>query len=261
MGIHINLTEGRPITNDLDQIKSLINVHGFMHGKVGLRIELENRSIKQEHIEYEIRNQLNKYKELTNGEIPRHIDSHQHIHVHPMIVEIVARIAKQFGINYIRAPYDQMFLLSNIENLFYKDIIDQTKFAFHIFNKYSLMYSSYFFGLTTMGNQFTLKNIEKCFQLLEKYPKEAVLIELMCHPGYPSDPSIGGCGTGQPDNFSQSNERQHEFNVLSSMELKSLFYKYNIHLCIYDDIFQKTFLINKDMLNDDEVNVDANRRE
>jgi len=67
MGIHLNLTEGRPITKDLFRIKSLINSQGLMHGKIGLRNELEKGNIYQEHIEYEIEMQLNKYKELTNG--------------------------------------------------------------------------------------------------------------------------------------------------------------------------------------------------
>jgi hypothetical protein len=77
----------------------------------------------------------------------------------------------------------------------------------------------------------------------------------MCHPGYPSDRFIGGCGTGETDEFSQSNERQYEFNILSSIELKNLFNKYNIKLCVYEDY------LNKDMINDDEVNVDANHYE
>ena len=61
-------------------------------------------------------------------------------------------------------------------------------------------------------------------------------IELMCHPGYPSDSFIGGCGTGQPDEFSQSNDRQHEFNILSSGDFKVLLKKYNVQLCTYDEI-------------------------
>ncbi|CAF4050352.1 unnamed protein product [Rotaria magnacalcarata] len=108
MGIHLNLTEGRPVTNDLIEIKSLVNSNGIMHGKLGIRYELDKGSIQQDHVEYEIINQFNKYKELTNGQLPKHIDGHQHIHVHPMIAESVARLAKQFGINYIRVPYDQM---------------------------------------------------------------------------------------------------------------------------------------------------------
>jgi len=41
MGIHLNLTEGRPITKDLFRIKSLINSQDLMHAKIGLRNELE----------------------------------------------------------------------------------------------------------------------------------------------------------------------------------------------------------------------------
>jgi predicted glycoside hydrolase/deacetylase ChbG (UPF0249 family) len=251
MGIHLNLTEGRPITNDLYQIKSLINSDGLMHGKIGLRNELEKGNLNQEHIEYEIERQLNKYKELTDGQIPKHIDGHQHIHVHPMIVEIVARLSRKFGINYIRAPLDQMIISSENTHSFYREIVNQTELALKIFDKYCLIYSNYFFGMTIMGKEFTVNNIEKCLKLVQKN----VLCELMCHPGYPSDRFIGGCGTGQPDEFSQSNERQNEFNVLSSVELKHLFSKYNIKLCIYEDF------INKDRINDDEVNVDANHYE
>jgi len=120
---------------------------------------------------------------------PRHIDGHQHIHVHPMIVEIVARISKQFRINYIRAPNNEM-----VENLFYKTIVNQTKLAMKIFDKYSLIYSNYFIGIKIMDKEFTLNNIEKCLKIIKKSNQ---LTEFMCHPGYPCDPFIGGCGTGQ----------------------------------------------------------------
>jgi len=39
---------------------------------------------------------------------------------------------------------------------------------------------------------------------------------------YPSDPFIGDCGTGQIDEFSQSNKRENEYNILSSIELKKI---------------------------------------
>lgn len=255
MGIHINLTEGRPITKDLLKIQSLINSQGFLHGKFGLRNELEQGNIQLEHIEYEIRMQLNKYEQLTNGNYPRHIDGHQHIHIHPLIVDIIARIAKEYKINYIRVPNDHMIDLFSIENYFYKQIFQQTKNAMKIFDQYSLNYLKNFFGITIMGKEFTIDNIEKC---LQNFNKENIFIELMCHPGYPSDPFIGGCGTGQPDEFSQSNERLNEYNILSSNELKILFYKNNVKIYNYENI---NSFFNKDMLNDDEVNVDANHYE
>jgi predicted glycoside hydrolase/deacetylase ChbG (UPF0249 family) len=194
--------------------------------------------------------QLNKYQQLMNNQIPRHIDGHQHIHVHPMIVECVARIARECGIKYIRAPNDEM--IDSYENLFHKEIVHQTKYAMEIFEKYSLIYSDYFLGMSIMGEKFTLENIEKH---LKNIKKEHSLIELMCHPGYPSDPFIGGCGSGQPDEFSQSNDRQIEFNLLASSELKILFNKYNLKLWMDEN------LVNRDMINCDEVNVDANHYE
>jgi predicted glycoside hydrolase/deacetylase ChbG (UPF0249 family) len=86
--------------------------------------------------------------------------------------------------------------------------------------------------MSIMGEKFTLENIEKCLKEIKK--EENSLIELMCHPGYPSDPFIGGCGNGQPDEFSQSNDRQIEYDLLASNELKNLLKKYNLQLCIYD---------------------------
>ncbi|UJR09236.1 hypothetical protein I4U23_013482 [Adineta vaga] len=236
MGIHLNLTEGRPITNDSFQIESLINSEGLMHGKHGLRKKLQQGTIKQEHIEYEVEMQLNKYKELTDGKLPRHIDGHQHIHVHPMIVESIARIAKQYGIDYIRAPNDHMINSFEIDQSFYTEIVNETQSAMKIFDRYSLVYPKYFLGMTIMGKEFTLKNIETCLSTLEKSQKSNIYVELMCHPGYPCDQFLGGCGTTQPDEFSQSIDRQHEFNILSSKELINLFEKYNVQLCTYDCI-------------------------
>jgi predicted glycoside hydrolase/deacetylase ChbG (UPF0249 family) len=143
-------------------------------------------------------------------------------------------------------------MIDSYENLFHKEIVHQTKYAMEIFEKYSLIYSDYFLGMSIMGEKFTLENIEKH---LKNIKKEHSLIELMCHPGYPSDPFIGGCGSGQPDEFSQSNDRQIEFNLLASSELKILFNKYNLKLWMDEN------LVNRDMINCDEVNVDANHYE
>jgi len=49
-----------------------------------------------------------------------------------------------------------------VENFFYKTIVNQTKLAMKIFDKYSLIYSNYFIGIKIMGKEFTLNNIEKC---------------------------------------------------------------------------------------------------
>ncbi len=51
-----------------------------------------------------------------------------------------------------------------------------------------------------------------------------ITVELMVHPGYPCDPNkeVGGCGSG-PDDFSQSQDRLHEMNVLTSSEVLNFY--------------------------------------
>ena len=254
MGIHLNLTEGRPISPDLARIRSLVDADGFMHGKIGLRDQLAQGAIHGEHIDYELEMQLQRFLELTGGQTPRHIDGHQHIHVHPMIVNSIARLANQFGIKYIRLPDDQMLRSSGTDNPFYQSVLDQCSSAGDVFDRHILIYPQCFFG---MGMEFTPEIIERCLKLLEKTDSPPVVAELMCHPGYPSEPHRGGCGTGHPDSFSQSIERQNEFNVLSSATVKKLFDQYRVQLCDYDAMPVKSERLSRDRLDDGGVSVDA----
>lgn len=59
--------------------------------------------------------------------------------------------------------------------------------------------------------------------------------ELMVHPGYPSRPHEGGCGEG-PDDFSQSDDRQHELCILSDPSLLALFRQERVQLCAFKDL-------------------------
>ena len=55
----------------------------------------------------------------------------------------------------------------------------------------------------------TDKNIESCSPMSH----DSGIIEIMCHPGYPSNPEIGGFEFG-PDKFSLSTDRLFEFEFL-----------------------------------------------
>lgn len=87
---------------------------------VGLHVELcsENPGawgrryfFSQEHrrrIEPEIRRQIEKFMDL--GLKPTHIDSHFHIHVHPVIFPILARLAREYKIPRTRLPGGECWL-------------------------------------------------------------------------------------------------------------------------------------------------------
>lgn len=65
--------------------------------------------------------------------------------------------------------------------------------------------------------------------------KALITAELMVHPGYPSRPQEGGCGEG-PDDFSQSDDRQHELNVLTHPSVLALYRQQRVQLCSFKDL-------------------------
>ena len=227
LGLHWNLTEGRPISGRTTT--SLVDAQGLMHGKFGLREKLDRDEIRREDLLEELEQQLLKFHELTRGHWPTHVDGHQHIHVHPRVVECVVEVMKKYGIRDVRAPADLMWGRTMGTNSFYDEILLQTESAKQRFDANGIRYPEFFFGLTTMGASMSSTNVEACLRALPS--DRAIVVEWMCHPGYPNDGIQGGCGQGSPpDLFSQSADRQLEYNFLSTNEVKEVCRRYNVRL-------------------------------
>lgn len=104
-----------------------------------------------------------------------------------------------------------------------------------------------YLGLTTMGQHMSIPNLQKALRhcltakqsaTTSSHPGTelpALTAELMVHPGYPSRPHEGGCGEG-PDDFSQSDDRQHELRILSDPSLLALFHQERVQLCAFKDL-------------------------
>ncbi|SES95680.1 chitin disaccharide deacetylase [Anaerobranca gottschalkii] len=84
LGIHFNLTCGKPISTD---VLSLIDDQGAFYKRFAILKEKMNL----EEVEKELRAQLTKFK--STGVKLTHIDSHHHIHMYPGVAEIIADIA------------------------------------------------------------------------------------------------------------------------------------------------------------------------
>lgn len=80
IGLHFNLSEG----NSLSQPFSIINDNNQFIGLKKLLTKIYFRSIKQEEIEKELHQQLDKFIEKI-GRFPDYIDGHHHIHHFPII--------------------------------------------------------------------------------------------------------------------------------------------------------------------------------
>lgn len=97
IGIHFNLTEGRPLTEKISALPTFAEKSCF-HGKINRYKRLN----KQERaaVYGELSAQIEKLEKA--GVKVNHADSHHHIHTAPFIAPIVFRVCKEHGIRKIR---------------------------------------------------------------------------------------------------------------------------------------------------------------
>jgi predicted glycoside hydrolase/deacetylase ChbG (UPF0249 family) len=87
VGLHFNLTEGRAISQQRD-IPHLVSHQGWFRDINQVVLGLLRGKIISEEVERELKSQ---FDELVKTGIPiRHINSHQHIHVYPLIFKLLA---------------------------------------------------------------------------------------------------------------------------------------------------------------------------
>lgn len=89
LGLHVNLTEGRPVS-PLSQSSGLLAEHGCFLGKMPFREAAEAGAIQLEALYGEVRAQLQKFVQLA-GRLPAHVDGHQHVHVVPEVAPCLLR--------------------------------------------------------------------------------------------------------------------------------------------------------------------------
>jgi len=176
IGIHLNLTKGAPITR---QTTSLVDESGHFFKKKNAwsRALLHQYNLKE--VEEEFAAQISRLQEL--GITPDHLDGNNHLHIFPSIAEIVARLARDFGIRKIRLPLEKFqnpghyFQPKAFKKYFFGFLAKRASFMFKSFD---LLFPEHFAGI-----QFPqVGEIESLRKFFRKLPPG--ITELMCHPGY-----------------------------------------------------------------------------
>lgn len=98
IGVHLNLTEGQPLTGEIAEIPLL--VHDGCFYKDYLRAPRELNERERMAVKKELSAQIERI--LDSGLIITHADSHHYIHTYAMFAPIVAEVCQQYGINTIR---------------------------------------------------------------------------------------------------------------------------------------------------------------
>lgn len=107
VGIHLTLVGGRPVTNP-EYVKSLVDNEGILCDSYPLFLKkICLGGIRLDDVQRELTAQVNKA--LSAGIQITHLDSHQHMHIVPGILEVVLNIAKEFKICAMRIPAEPLF--------------------------------------------------------------------------------------------------------------------------------------------------------
>jgi predicted glycoside hydrolase/deacetylase ChbG (UPF0249 family) len=102
-------------------------------------------------------------KILAAGISPSHLDTHKHTHLAPPVLDAVARIAQEFGIPWVRRPFEIPFLRSRFRRV----LADR-----------NCRTTDYFTGFKLTG-RFRAPEL---IQLIRALPEGTT--EFMCHPGH-----------------------------------------------------------------------------
>ncbi len=222
-GLHLNLTDGAPISAESD-IETLLTTDGFFLGRQTLMRMLNEGEIDKHHIERELRSQFEWF--LDNHGQPTHVDGHHHIHVHPKVAPILVTLFDRYGISFTRIPSEPVppfgFM---IEEDHMKKIIainTQADAARALFAAHGVKSTDHFRGMTMVGNASN-RNLR---HILSRLPEGVT--ELMVHPGSQNP-------HGEP--FETDPQRVTEFNMVMNPELTTEFEERKIELCSFADLY------------------------
>jgi predicted glycoside hydrolase/deacetylase ChbG (UPF0249 family) len=194
IGLHINLTEGRPLS------WALLNAEGETFPALSqLMIKAHLRVLDFNVILAEINAQLDEFKAVM-GHLPDFIDGHQHVHQLPVIRDAVLKIydqrLRQHPHCYVRCVDDPSIFFRIKENAYIKRCLIQLNGA-SAFKKQLLQrkipHNTSFSGIynfelkpySESKSHSQSNSYSQLFPIFLKQIKDNGLI--MCHPGLPAE--------------------------------------------------------------------------
>jgi len=185
MGLHLNLVEGKTTKQCISNSSELYFTDGtYRLGFVGLYRGRKSKNLLQE-IEGDYRDQIERALKVCSLD---HFNSHQHSHAIPELFEIVCRLAKEYGIRYVRLPQERFYYAAPLSrhltpwygvNLAKFAILNaQAKRNIETAKKHGILTNDYFVGIsyTARMDENTLLSGLKALE------KATGLIEVLFHP-------------------------------------------------------------------------------
>lgn len=162
----------------------LVGGHSLLDGRpLPLSVSELARSILTGAIRpyLELRAQVRRILEA--GLKPTHLDTHKHTHLLPPVLKVVARLSEEFGIPWVRRPFDFPLTGSPSDVPFREKVISRSfqvvRGQFHrALAKHGCRTTDHFAGFQVTG-RFGPADL---VHLIQHLPPGST--EFMCHPGY-----------------------------------------------------------------------------
>lgn len=239
LGVHLNLTQGRPLTG-LRFPSRLLDRHGLFPGAFGLAARLMATG---RNFHAAIRDELYAQVEvlLNCGLRPTHVNAHQYVDMLPVVSEIIPGLMQRYAIGVVRVPWETCLTRTTLWHKFEPAnwLLAQVKrlFAFHYLvamRRRGVAHPAAFFGTSHAGRLDS--------SLLRTFVAAAGpgLTEIGMHPGADlsgdpprdsdsvSDFAAAGGGDGWQDPLAAL--RAQELALLTSAELAQILAAHSVRL-------------------------------
>ena len=268
VGLHVNLTEGRPVCEP-QSVASLLAPpeRAFFRGKMGFREALDAGDIDLIAVAREVAAQLAAFQSMhPRRAAPSHFDGHQHIHtlaaIAPVLAETLGTAVHAVRIPELCAAVEGRYMdtLPPERRDFYAAIARQCPLARAVMQSRNIASPDAFVGYSIGGASCSTASAVSVFEALLEHLKAdrsgedgAVAatappvrwVEWMVHPGWCTpEPSTGecdgklggaaGCGQG-PDDFSRDPGREVELAVMLDRSLHIWLLEHGVELGSYSD--------------------------
>ncbi len=237
LGIHLNLTDGKPHTTDL------MNKSGYYKYNFVTYLILTS-IIKNKNILKSIEKELGTQFEICFNKQLKvdHVDGQDHIQMVPEIFNIICKLCKKYKIHYVRLsrePYYPVDLPDDIRPFINLSIIKLmilnylAKKCLKILKKNKLKTTDAFYGVlhTNHMNPYVIKSIIN-YSLKRNYS----IIQIACHPANINNPSDKIYTSPFFEKYANLKNRKNELKALLNRSLIKFIKAKDINKAKFADI-------------------------
>lgn len=228
VGLHVTAVQGSSVLKP-SEIPTIVDGEGRFSSdpvKAGLAYFFSRQA--RAELADEIRAQFERF--LSSGLTLSHVDSHTHLHLHPVLFDIMVGLCREFGVRRMRIPEDDP-VLSTGRPAGFSPQQRGAVLLFRVFTrrmKVNLAREGFAFPQRVFGHLLTGR-IDKAYVLhiIDHIPEGD--FEIYFHPEMPR---VNGAGDAA------RRQRYREFNLLLDPEVKARIHRRSIQLIHYGQLNQ-----------------------